>query len=80
MYYFVPYKGIQCRFGMRGIISEAHYDQGRNMVAMIKGAKRYILTPPASCTQLGIITDKRHPSFRHSQIDWSDPEQVCRIL
>ena len=33
-------KGIQCRFGMRGIIAEAHYDTGRNMVAMLKGAKR----------------------------------------
>ena len=34
-------KGIQCRFGMRGVIAEAHYDGGRNMVAMLKGAKRY---------------------------------------
>jgi hypothetical protein len=25
-------KGIQCRFGMRGVIAEAHYDSGRNMV------------------------------------------------
>jgi len=33
-------KGIQCRFGMRGVIAEAHYDGGRNMVAMLKGAKR----------------------------------------
>jgi hypothetical protein len=69
-------KGIQCRFGMKGIIAEAHYDQGKNMVAMIKGTKRYILTPPASCSRLGIITDKRHPSFRHSVIDWSDVAQA----
>lgn len=69
-------KGIQCRFGMRGIIAEAHYDQGRNMVAMCKGDKRYILTPPKTCSQLGIISDKKHPSFRHSVIDWSDPSQA----
>ena len=25
-------KGIQCRFGMKGVIAEAHYDGGRNMV------------------------------------------------
>ena len=37
-------KGIQCRFGMRGVIAEAHYDSGRNMVAMLKGL--YILTVP----------------------------------
>jgi hypothetical protein len=48
-------KGIQCRFGMKGVIAEAHYDGGRNMVAMLKGAKRYILAPPASCKILSII-------------------------
>ncbi len=35
-------KGIQCRFGMRGVIAEAHYDGGRNMVALLRGEKRYI--------------------------------------
>ena len=69
-------KGIQCRFGMRGVIAESHYDSGRNMVSMLKGEKRYILTPPWSCKQIGIITDKRHPSYRHSVIDWSDMVQA----
>lgn len=69
-------KGIQCRFGMRGVIAEAHYDSGRNMVAMLKGKKRYILTPPWSCDKLAIIADKKHPSYRHSVIDWSSLEQA----
>jgi hypothetical protein len=69
-------KGIQCRFGMRGIIAEAHYDSGRNMVAMLKGAKRYILNPPKECKKLGIISDLKHPSYRHSVIDWSDISQA----
>lgn len=69
-------KGIQCRFGMRGIIAESHYDGGRNMVAMLRGTKRYILAPPKECKNLGIISDKKHPSFRHSIIDWSDPAQA----
>jgi hypothetical protein len=69
-------KGIQCRFGMRGIIAETHYDSGRNMIAMLRGAKRYILTPPHTCKFLGIISDPRHPSFRHSVIDWSDIHQA----
>lgn len=69
-------KGIQCRFGMRGIIAEAHYDSGRNMVAMLKGSKRYILAPPWACDKLGIISDNKHPSYRHSVIDWSDPQQA----
>lgn len=69
-------KGIQCRFGMRGVIAESHYDSGRNMVAMLKGAKRYVLNPPWACKQLGIINDKHHPSYRHSVIDWSDMTQA----
>lgn len=69
-------KGIQCRFGMRGVIAEAHYDSGRNMIAMLKGAKRYIISPPRTCEHLGIIADTRHPSYRHSVIDWSDLKQA----
>ena len=69
-------KGIQCRFAMRGIISESHYDSGRNFVFMLKGNKRYVLTGPNSCKQLGIITDPLHPSYRHSVIDWSDLNQA----
>lgn len=69
-------KGIQCRFGMRGIVAESHFDAGRNMVAMIKGSKRYILNPPRSCSKLAIISESKHPSYRHSVIDWSDLEQA----
>ena len=32
-------KGVQCRFGERGVTAAAHYDNGRNMVAMVVGAK-----------------------------------------
>lgn len=69
-------KGIQCRFGMRGVIAEAHYDSGRNMVAMLRGAKRYIIAPPQACPNLAIISDGKHPSYRHSVIDWSDEQQA----
>lgn len=69
-------KGIQCRFGMRGVIAEAHYDSGRNMVAMFRGAKRYILNPPSACPYLSIISDTHHPSYRHSNADWSNIEQA----
>lgn len=68
-------KGIQCRFGMRGVIAECHYDSGKNMITMLKGAKRYIITPPRTCPKLGIIADVKHPSYRHSVIDWSDLSQ-----
>ena len=69
-------RGIQCRFGMRGIIAESHFDMGKNFVAQLKGMKRYILNPPEACSKLGIITEKKHPSYRHSIYDWSDAEQA----
>jgi hypothetical protein len=73
-------KGIQCRFGMRGIVAEAHYDAGRNMVAVLKGQKRYILVPPSECPSLKIITDNKHPSFRHSTLDWSAATSDASML
>jgi hypothetical protein len=39
----VPVLGINCRFGMKGVISTAHYDSRRNFIAMIRGRKRYYL-------------------------------------
>jgi len=64
-------KGIQCRFGERGVTAATHYDAGRNMVAMIKGSKRYILSPPKSCSKLGIVNEKQHPVFRHSLLNFA---------
>ena len=63
-------KGIQCRFGERGVTAATHYDGGRNMIAMITGAKRYVLSPPNVCSQLGIVTARRHPSYRHSMLNF----------
>eukprot|EP00536_Pseudo-nitzschia_multiseries_P010334 jgi/Psemu1/258919/estExt_Genewise1Plus.C_3110008 len=63
-------KGIQCRFGERGITAANHYDSGRNMIAMITGAKRYILSPPKACKRLGIVSSKGHSSFRHSMLNY----------
>jgi hypothetical protein len=63
-------KGIQCRFGERGVVAATHYDSGRNMVAMITGAKRYILSPPKECSKLGIFTSKSSPIYRHSLLNF----------
>ncbi|CAN0535254.1 unnamed protein product, partial [Ectocarpus sp. 12 AP-2014] len=38
---------------------------------LLRGRKRYLLNPPRACPSLGIITEKAHPSFRHSDIDCS---------
>ena len=69
-------KGIQCRFGERGVTAATHYDGGRNMIAMMTGAKRYVLSPPNVCSQLGIVTSRRHPSYRHSMLNFGRVTQL----
>ena len=72
--------GIRCRFGARGIIGESHYDHGQNFVLMLRGRKRYLLNPPHDCPHLAIIKDAKHPSYRHSDMDWSNESEwpeVC---
>lgn len=63
-------KGIQCRFGERGVTAATHFDSGRNMIAMMTGAKRYILSPPRECPKLGIVTGKGTPIYRHSMLNF----------
>jgi hypothetical protein len=67
-------RGIHCRFGMGGIIAEAHSDAGRNFITMQRGHKRYVLAPPWECGNLAILRDG--PSARHSELDWSASEGV----
>ena len=69
--------GINCRFGMKHVIAEAHYDGGRNMVAMVQGRKRYILLPPKACPDLFLLP-KGHPSARHSYLDWSNLTEISQ--
>lgn len=71
-------KGIQCRFGERGVTAATHYDMGRNMVAMVTGAKRYILSPPRECSKLGIVNNYRHTIFRHSMLNFGHLSYINR--
>ena len=48
-------RGVHCRFGMPGIIAEAHYDSGRNVISMQRGRKRYVLSPPQECANLHLL-------------------------
>jgi hypothetical protein len=62
-------RGIMCRFGMKGIITEGHIDVTFNMIAMGKGKKRYILSPPSVCSCQYLHSTG--PSARHTRVDWS---------
>jgi hypothetical protein len=66
-------RGIHCRFGMKGVIAENHFDGSRNFIALLSGERRYILSHPNQCSKLALYP-MEHPSARHSAIDWSDPD------
>jgi ribosomal protein L16 Arg81 hydroxylase len=66
-------KGIHCRFGMKGVIAENHFDGSRNSIALLGGERRYILSHPDQCENLCLLP-RGHPSARHSAVDWSDPD------
>lgn len=65
-------RGINCRFGMRGIIAESHCDLSRNMITLLHGERRYIIGHPNQCENL-YLYPKGHPSGRHASFDWSNP-------
>lgn len=70
---FEKQKGIHCRFGMKGVIAENHFDGSRNSIVVLGGERRYILSHPDQCELLALYP-KEHPSARHSAVDWSDPD------
>jgi len=67
--------GIHCRFGMKGVIAENHYDGSRNFIAVLGGERRYILSHPNQCLNHGLYP-RGHPSARHSSVNWSNPDFV----
>lgn len=66
-------KGIHCRFGMKGVIAENHFDAGRNSIAVLGGRRRYILSHPRQCPNLALLP-KGHESARHSAVDYANPD------
>ena len=70
-------RGIHCRFGMTGILAESHYDVGRNSIAMLRGRKRYVLSPPSECDRLAMLVDG--PFARHSGADWTTAEGIEQV-
>jgi hypothetical protein len=63
-------RGLNCRFGMKGVIAESHFDPTRNWIVVLGGQRRYILSHPRECQNLQLFP-LNHPSGRHSAVDWS---------
>lgn len=67
-------RGINCRFGMRGVTAANHFDMSRNTIAVLGGERRYILAKPSNCKNMALYPQS-HPSVRHSSLDWSNPNE-----
>ena len=67
-------RGINCRFGSRGIISVNHFDMSRNFIMIFGGERRYILGNPNQCKKMA-LHPVGHPSLRHSKVDWNNPQE-----
>jgi hypothetical protein len=66
-------RGIHCRFGMKGVIAESHFDSSRNSIAVLYGLRRWIIQHPRECENIYLLPVS-HPSGRHSEVDWSKPD------
>jgi hypothetical protein len=68
-------KGVQCRVAQRGTISQAHFDENHNMVAVVQGSKRYVLLHPSQCGEI-YLRPRAHPSGRHSMVNWTAVDET----
>lgn len=73
---------VRCRWsGAAGTVVETHFDGLHNMVALIEGARRWILAPPQECAHCYMIASDEHPDapcYRHCEVDWSRPDLTRR--
>ena len=63
-------RGVQCRMGTPGLTAEDHFDNERNTLVMLRGARRYLLGHPSNCPTMYLYPPK-HPLERHSRVDWT---------
>lgn len=66
-------RGIHCRFGMKAVTAETHFDGSRNAIFQIRGMRRWIIVAPKHCNSMYLYAPG-HPSSRHSRINWSAPD------
>ena len=65
-------RGINCRIGMVcNMADNNHFDPTRNWIVILKGLRRYILSPPEQCPHLN-LQHMYHESARHSKGSWAN--------
>ena len=65
-------RGINCRFGARGLVAENHFDNENNFIAVLGGERRYLLGHPNNCRNMSLYP-MHHPLERHSRVNWNEP-------
>ena len=66
-------RGIVCKGGDAGVVgAEAHWDASRNIIAQVRGTRRFILADPEEACAMSLLP-RGHASHRHSAVDWSKP-------
>eukprot|EP00968_Pinguiococcus_pyrenoidosus_P015018 scaffold1376_cov257-Pinguiococcus_pyrenoidosus.AAC.31 len=56
-----------------GVVAQAHYDKSHNFVTQIFGSKRWLIFPPFQHFRL-YQHPHLHPSYKQSQVNFSDPD------
>jgi ribosomal protein L16 Arg81 hydroxylase len=54
-------------------VSEDHFDNERNFIAVLGGERRYLLSHPNNCKD-SYLYPMKHPLERHTQVDWFSPD------
>ncbi len=65
MYLVEPSKqaGIHCRFGMKGVVAENHYDAHRNAIVVLGGERRYLLAHPREAKNMALYPEGKPSTF-----------------
>lgn len=68
---------IFCRLTTCGAVATAHFDESRNFVSVLRGAKRFVLLPPSECAAARLA--RAGPLRRHATFDWGDPSELWKL-
>lgn len=59
-----------------GLVAQDHFDNERNMIAVLGGERRYILGHPKNCKDMSLYP-MLHPLEWHTQVDWFAPNATA---
>ena len=70
-------QAIECRFAPAGLSEVAVGRSFNTFVAVVRGAVRFVLVPPAQCTQLRMYSRPTKAGITHSKVNWAARKSPC---